>query len=221
MSNILAVDDDEAILKIIKKSLSKEGHTVDTVSNPLTISESDYLKYDIILLDIMMPKIDGYSLCKRIRDAVDCSIIFLTAKSMEDDITKGLNIGADDYIIKPFGINELRARVNAHLRREKRTKKNAFSISNVKFFLSSKEVYYNGEMIDFTKSEYKICEILAMNHGQVFSKEKIYESVFGFDGESDVSAIVEHIKNIRSKFKRFNINPIKTVWGIGYKWEEE
>lgn len=220
MAKILAVDDEKAILKIIKKSLEKEGHIVDTVSDPKELSESDYLKYDLILLDIMMPGIDGYSICKSIRDAVDCPIIFLTAKTLEDDITKGLYIGADDYISKPFGINELRARVNAHLRREKRTKKNAFSVSDVKFFLSSKEVYYNDKIIEFTKSEYSICEFLALNHGQVFSKERIYEKVFGFDSESDVSAIVEHIKNIRSKFKNAGINPIKTVWGIGYKWEE-
>ncbi|MDO5517870.1 MAG: response regulator transcription factor [Clostridium sp.] len=218
MAKILAIDDEEKILFIIKTALQKEGHEVATVSNPECLSHNDYLKYDLILLDIMMPEIDGFTLCREIRDCVDCPIIFLTAKTMENDIVTGLSIGADDYIKKPFGINELRARVNAHLRRDKRERKNAFTISGLKFNMSSKEIYHDDELISFTKSEYKICEYLALNHGQVFSKEQIYENVFGFDYESELSAIVEHIKNIRSKLKKLDLNPIETVWGIGYKW---
>lgn len=220
MSDILAIDDEEGILSIIKSALEKNGHKVNTISNPLTISDNEYMKYDLILLDVMMPEIDGFSLCRKIRGLVDCPIIFLTAKAMEEDVITGLSIGGDDYISKPFSIKELRARVEAHLRREHRGKQNAFSISGVKFNLAAKEIYFNEEIIRFTKSEYSICEYLAINHGQVFSKEKIYENVFGFDGESDLSAIIEHIKNIRSKFKKLGINPIETVWGIGYKWKE-
>lgn len=220
MAYILAIDDEEGILSIIKTALEKERHNVTTVSNPAGLSRDAYLKYDLILLDVMMPEIDGFSLCKEIRSLVDCPIIFLTAKTMEQDIVRGLSIGGDDYICKPFGISELRARVGAHLRREHREKQNAFSISHVKFNITAKEAYYNEELIPFTKSEYSICEYLAVNHGQVFSKERIYESVFGFDGDSDTTAIVEHIKNIRSKLKKIGINPIETVWGIGYKWKE-
>ena len=220
MTDILAIDDEEGILSIIKSALEKNGHKVNTISNPLTISDNEYMKYDLILLDVMMPEIDGFSLCRKIRGLVDCPIIFLTAKAMEEDVITGLSIGGDDYISKPFSIKELRARVEAHLRREHRGKQNAFSISGVKFNLAAKEIYFNEEIIRFTKSEYSICEYLAINHGQVFSKEKIYENVFGFDGESDLSDIIEHIKNIRSKFKKLGINPIETVWGIGYKWKE-
>lgn len=219
MADILAIDDEEGILNIIKSALEREGHHVKTVSNPVGIDDNEYLKYDLILLDVMMPDIDGFTLCRKIRNSVDCPIIFLTAKTMEQDIVTGLSIGGDDYISKPFGINELRARVTAHLRREHREKQNAFSISNVKFNMISKEAYYDNKLIPFTKSEYNICEILAMNHGQVFSKERIYESIFGFDRNSDLTVIVEHIKNIRSKFKKIGINPIETVWGIGYKWK--
>ncbi|WP_294378167.1 response regulator transcription factor [uncultured Clostridium sp.] len=220
MADILAIDDEEGILKIIKNALEREGYHVSTVSNPMDISDNQYLKYDLILLDVMMPEIDGFSLCRKIRNLVDCPIIFLTAKTMEQDIVKGLSIGGDDYISKPFGIKELRARVAAHLRREHRQKQNAFSISDIKFNMSAKEAYYNECLIPFTKSEYSICEFLAVNHGQTFSKERIYENVFGFEGNSDVSAIVEHIKNIRSKFRSLGLNPIETVWGIGYKWKE-
>ncbi|AQS10277.1 response regulator SaeR [Clostridium saccharobutylicum] len=220
MAYILAIDDEEGILSIIKNALAKEGHIVTTISNPANFSNDEYIKYDLILLDVMMPEIDGFSLCKEIRNLVDCPIIFLTAKTMEQDIVMGLSIGGDDYISKPFGIGELRARVAAHLRREHREKQNAFSISDIKFNIAAKESYYNKELIPFTKSEYSICEYLAINHGQVFSKERIYESIFGFDGNSDASAIAEHIKNIRSKLKKIGIAPIETVWGIGYKWKE-
>lgn len=219
MANILAIDDEEGILKIIKSALKKEGHNVMTVSKVKEFPKEDYIKYDLILLDVMMPEIDGFSLCKEIRTLVDCPIIFLTAKAMEQDIVMGLSIGGDDYISKPFGISELRARVAAHLRREYREKQNAFLISDLKFNMTAKEVYYNDELISFTKSEYSICEYMAVNHGQVFSKEQIYEKVFGFDGNSDLTAIVEHIKNIRSKLKKLELNPIETVWGIGYKWK--
>lgn len=220
MANILAIDDEEGILMIIKSALEKEGHRVETMKNPISLPKDQYLKFDLILLDVMMPEVDGFSLCKEIRNIVDCPIIFLTAKTLEQDIIMGLSLGGDDYIFKPFGINELRARVNAHLRREHREKHNAFFISNLKFYVSAKEVYFNDVLVPFTKSEYGICEYLAINHGQVFSKESIYEKVFGFDKESDTTAIVEHIKNIRIKLKQVGINPIETVWGVGYRWKE-
>lgn len=218
MANILAVDDEIDILEIIKEALSKEGHRVTAVSDFSFFKLEKCADYDLILLDVMMPEVDGFTLCRRLRELVDCPILFLTAKTMEEDIVKGLGMGGDDYITKPFGINELRSRVAAHLRREKREKHNSFIVSGVKFKLSSKEVFIGEKQIPLTKSEYEISEFLAINHGQVFSKGKIYESVFGFDGESDSSAVVEHIKNIRAKFTKLNVQPIETVWGIGYKW---
>lgn len=218
MANILAIDDEEGILEIIKVALSREGHNVTAVSNFTTFPIQQCSNYDLILLDVMMPDIDGFTLCRNIRDLVDCPILFLTAKTMEEDIIKGLGMGGDDYIKKPFGIGELRSRVAAHLRREHREKHNSFVISGVKFRLLAKEVFMEDNLIPLTKSEYEISEFLALNHGQVFSKEKIYEAVFGFEGESDSSAIVEHIKNIRAKFAKVNCSPIETVWGIGYKW---
>ena len=132
---------------------------------------------------------------------------------------KGLGIGGDDYITKPFGIGELRARVAAHLRREHREKRNVISIDGVRFYLKEKKVEYQETEFAFTKSEYAICEYLAMNHGQVFSKDRIYEHVFGYEKESDNSVITEHIKNIRAKCKKEGLEPIETVWGIGYRWK--
>lgn len=219
MINILAVDDEEHILRLIKNALVKEGYRVTAVSDPLELGKLKLSEYQLILLDVMMPGKDGFALCEEIRDVVDCPILFLTAKTKEADLMKGLGIGGDDYIAKPFGIGELRARVAAHLRRETREKKQAVSVGGVQFLLKAKKVKYMEKEIDFTKSEYAICEYLALNHGQVFSKDRIYEHVFGYDKESDNSVITEHIKNIRAKCQRAGLEPIETVWGIGYRWK--
>lgn len=219
MANILAVDDDLAILAMIRKILFKDGHQVTVVSEPEKILKMSLEMFDLILLDVMMPKVDGYTLCREIRGAVDCPILFLTAKTQENDLVHGLENGGDDYINKPFGTKELRARVAAHLRRERREHTVRLSFSNAYFNLSACQLIVDGVMVPLTKGEYQICEFLARNAGCVFSREQIYEKVFGFDGESDDSTIATHIKNIRAKLEESNFQPIKTVWGIGYKWE--
>lgn len=218
MSKILVVDDELDMLKLIENILKRDGHEVKVISDVENILDIDYNHFNLIILDVMMPKMDGFEVCKSIRNKVDCPILFLTAKNMESDVMYGLGIGADDYITKPFGVGELRARINAHLRRENREKKNSLTISNVQFNFLGKEISVDNNKINFTKSEYLICEFLAKNKGQVFSKERIYEHVYGFYGESDISVITEHIKNIRSKLKSYDIHTIETVWGIGYKW---
>lgn len=218
MIRILAVDDEERILRLIRNALEKEGYEVTAVSDPLKIRKLRLQEYQLILLDVMMPGIDGFTLCEEIRDLADCPILFLTAKTEEKDIMRGLGIGGDDYITKPFGIGELRARVAAHLRRETREKRHMVSVDGVQFYLKEKRVRYREKEIEFTKSEYAICEYLALNHGQVFSKDRIYEHVFGYEKESDNSVITEHIKNIRAKCLKVGLEPVETVWGIGYRW---
>lgn len=218
MAKILAIDDEAKILKLIKSSLEMDNHIVTTIDIPLDIDFNKLKEYDLILLDIMMPDIDGFTFCEKIRELVDCPIIFVTAKNIESDIMHGLGIGGDDYITKPFGIGELRARVAAHLRREKREKRNMIYISGLKIDLAGKEILIEDKKIPFTKSEYEICEFLMKNRGQIFSRNQLYEKIYGYDGDSDSSTISEHIKNIRAKLKEFDKKPIETVWGIGYKW---
>ena len=218
MIEILAIDDDRGILDVIKRALSRDGYNVTVVDNPLQVREETLGRYQLILLDVMMPGIDGFALCRKIREKVDCPILFLTAKTEEKDVMTGLGAGGDDYIAKPFGIGELRARVAAHIRRENREKKHIIQIGDVRFFMQERKIYVGEQELVFTKAEYDICEYLALNHGQVFSKERILEQISGFDGESNSSAITEHVKNIRAKFQKCRINPIETVWGIGYRW---
>lgn len=219
MCRILAVDDDKGILAVIRKALEKEGYLVDTLDDPEKIDSERLSGYQLILLDVMMPGTDGFTVCRKIREQVDCPIIFVTAKTEEGDLITGFGLGADDYIRKPFGLGELRARVAAHLRRENREKKHRITLGDLEFSLQAKEIYCQGKQIPLTKSEYSICEYLALNRGQVFSKERIYEHVFGYDGESDSSAITEHVKNIRAKLQKVGASPVETVWGIGYKWK--
>ena len=176
MCRILAVDDDQGILAVIRKALEKEGYLVDTLDDPEKINPERLSDYQLILLDVMMPGTDGFTVCRRIREQVDCPILFVTAKTEEGDLITGFGLGADDYIRKPFGLGELRARVAAHLRRESREKRHRVTLGDLEFSLQSKEIYCQGKQIPLTKSEYAICEYLALNRGQVFSKERIYES---------------------------------------------
>ena len=219
MTHLLVVDDEVSILELIKNSLGKDGYLITACQNADDVDIKKLHFYDLILLDVMMPGTDGFEFCKQIRNMVDCPILFLTAKTMEHDITFGLGLGADDYLTKPFRIAELRARVNAHLRRERRERHTALTFDRIKIDLSAKELRVDNTPVALTKSEYLICEYLARNKGQVFSKEQIYEAVFSLEGDSDNSTISTHIKNIRSKLNKLDIQPIATVWGIGYKWE--
>lgn len=219
MATILAIDDEKDILALIKNALRKEGYQVLTAISAEEVNQNLLMQADLILLDVMMPGTDGFELCRNIRSEVDCPILFLTAKSLEEDVAFGFSLGADEYIKKPFSLIELRARVAAHLRREQRERTQILTIGNIRFFLQSRKIFVNKKELSFTKSEYTICELLVKHRPQVFSKEQIYESVFGFDGESDDSTIKEHVKNIRKKFEIEGEAPIDTVWGIGYRWK--
>lgn len=221
MSKLLVIDDDIDMLDLVRAALEKDSHQVDTEADATTIQSSRCQQYDLLLLDVMMPGEDGFSICSRIRSEVDCPILFLTAKSEEAALVQGFGLGADDYIKKPFSIVELRSRVNAHLRREVRQPTHTLNRGGVRFNMQEKIVSVGDDTILFTKGEYAISEHLALHTGQVFTKDQLYEAVFGFDAEGDASAIVEHIKNIRAKLKVYNLNPIETVWGVGYKWRKD
>lgn len=221
MARILAVDDDTDMLRLIKKALTRDGLIVDTEESAASVSAEQCRRYNLLLLDVMMPGEDGFAFCQRVRGEIDLPILFLTAKTDETALVRGLGLGADDYIKKPFGIAELRARVNAHLRRDTRLPTHTISRGGVRFNLMAKEAFVGEVPVPFTKSEYAIVEHLSEYVGQVFTKEQLYEAVFGYDGEGDASAIAEHIKNIRAKLKSFHLAPIETVWGMGYKWKKD
>lgn len=219
MANILVVDDEPGIVSVIKRALESDGHRVSGFNSTDEIDIRNINYYDLALLDIMMPGEDGYQFCGRIRNKVDIPIIFLSAKILEEDITHGLEIGADDYIVKPFRVAELRARVNAHLRREHREKTHFLNFESCSLDLDAKRLLAADKEIPLTKTEFSICEFLAKHPGMVFTREQIFEEVFGMDKESDNTTISTHVANIRTKLDKAGIQPITTVWGTGYKWE--
>lgn len=221
MPKLLVVDDDPDMLDLVRAALERDGHQVDTETDAATVQPARCRMYDLLLLDVMMPGEDGFSLCNRIRAEVDCPILFLTARAEDAALIQGFGLGADDYIKKPFRIAELCARVNAHLRRELRQPTHTLRRGGVRFDMQAKAAMAGEHVLPFTKSEYAICEHLALHAGQVFTKEQLYEAVFGFEAEGDASAVAEHIKNIRAKLKTAGLSPIETVWGVGYKWQKD
>lgn len=222
MANILAVDDDRDLCTLLKTALERDGHTVETRCAGADVTAALCRWADCILLDIMMPGEDGFATCRRIRTLTEAPILFLTARTDEPSVLTGLGIGADDYLSKPFRIAELRARVNAHLRRQNRAPQHRLVRGGVCFDLAAKSAAVGGTQLPFTKSEYAICEFLALHAGQTFGKEQIYEAVFGYDGTADDTAITQHIKNIRAKLRAAGLaspeTVLKTVWGVGYLW---
>ena len=218
---ILVIDDDKDLTRLIKNTLKRE-YEVETFNNPSAIDPKIFARFDLIILDVMMPEMTGFEFLEKYRSLIDVPIIILTAKDFENDKLEGFALGADDYVTKPFSINELRARVTAHLRREKREKHNRLTDYPISCDLLSKKFYSYDVEVNLTKSEYEICKLLIKNKGQTFSKENIYTTVYGYDADGDSNTtITERIKQIRSKFEDHNINPIKTIWGVGYKWQIE
>ena len=221
MAHIIAADDDADLRTLLKTALERDGHQVTVLSCGGELTEKHCRWADCILLDVMMPGGDGFETCRRIRELADCPILFLTAKTAEADVITGLGLGGDDYLTKPFRLAELRARVNAHLRRQSRTPRSCLRRGELDFDLTGQTVSCRGQAVRLTKSEFVICQHLALRPGQTFTKEQLYEAVFGFDGTGDDSAITEHIKNIRAKLRTVGQEPVETVWGGGYKWKKD
>ena len=219
MAHILAVDDDADLRALLKTALERDGHQVTALPGGAAVTAEHCRWADCILLDVMMPGEDGFATCRRVRDLADCPILFLTAKTGEADVLTGLGLGGDDYLTKPFRVAELRARVAAHLRREGRTPRTRLRRGGLDFDLGERAVYAGETPVRLTRGEYAICAHLATHPGQTFTKEQLYEAVFGFDGTGEDSAVTEHIKNIRAKLRAVGESPIETVWGVGYKWK--
>ena len=218
---ILAIDDDEKILRLIANTLKANNFHVETRKNIEEINICDFTGFDLILLDVMMP-ISGLEICRSIRSQIATPILFLTAKDFEEDLLNGIQAGADDYITKPFSIKELIARIQMHLRREERShhaSKEEMD-SNITFNRDRQEVYYQSKRISLTKREFDLLYLLAKNENRIFSIEELYNYLYPVDSDAQLRSITEYIYQIRQKFKIHQIDPIKTIWGGGYKWKK-
>ena len=218
---IMIADDEPGIIQLLKDYFEIQDYQVIEAKNGLEVLGQLDKRPDLILLDVNMPMLDGFEVCERIRSHGSCPILFLTAKIEEEDRIRGRMIGGDDYILKPFSIEELGARVEAPLRREKRRQTEGVvkMFDRLAIHYRDRSVYYDGQPLSLTKTEYGLVEILSLSSGQVFTKEQLYEKVRGFDGSADSSIVMEHIRRVRSKIGKYTSHAfIETVWGVGYKW---
>ena len=217
---ILIVDDERGIVDMMKAYFSPQYEVLTAYSGEEALKKAEK-QPDLILLDINMPGINGLTVCQTIREHVACPILCLTARIESADKITGFQAGADDYIVKPFDLDELAARIAAHLRREKRW----HSQSTVRFFgelavdYSARTVTIDHVAITLSRREFDILELLSLHAGQVFDRERIYETVWGIDGDGNSDTVMEHVRKIRAKFAAHTLHSyIETVWGCGYKW---
>lgn len=221
LEKLLLVDDEPGIVDMMKSYFSPHYEILTAYSGTEAL-EKVTCHPDLILLDINMPGMDGLTICQNIRAYISCPILFLTARIESSDKIAGFQAGADDYIVKPFDLDELGARVEAHLRREHRRQD---STAAVQFFgeltidYIARTITAKGKEISLSKKEFDILALLSLHPGQVFDRERIYETVWGIDGDGSSDTVMEHVRKIRAKLAAYiSQSCIETVWGCGYKW---
>lgn len=223
---VLVVDDDEKILKVLTAYLQKENYVVVSAKDGWeAVEKAAEISPDIVLLDVMLPSLDGWGVCKEIRRTSNVPIIMLTARDGETDRIIGLELGADDYVVKPFSPKEVIARIRAILRRVQpaEDKERVLEIGKIALRPNSHNVMMAGVSIDLTPTEYKLLELFLSNPGQVFSRLQLVEKVQGYAFDGYERTMDSHIKNLR---KKLNVSPedqeyIKTIYGVGYKMAGE
>lgn len=217
---ILVVEDDYKSQQLLQQFLTSNGYKVDCANDGLEgIQMYKDRNYNLILLDIVMPNLDGFSMCKMIRKESDVPIIFVTALSSESDQIKGFDLLCDDYIVKPFSYNLLIKRIEAVLRRSKEDKAGVYlTFEKIKLNLKTYSVEIDGKIIDLTLKEFNILKSLIENYPQVVTREKLLDSIWGYDYFGDTRIVDAHIKNIR---KKIILPYIKTVKGIGYTLQKD
>ena len=225
---VLVVDDEKLIVKGIRFSLEQDGMEVDCAyDGEEALKMATENAYDMVLLDIMLPKMDGFEVCQHIREFSNMPIVMLTAKGDDMDKILGLEYGADDYITKPFSPSELVARVKAHLARYDRLVGNGkkendvVEIRGIKIDKTARRVWVNGEEKQFTTKEFDLLTFLAENPNRVFTKEELFREIWDMESIGDIATVTVHIKKIREKIEFNTAKPqyIETIWGVGYRFK--
>ena len=215
MARILIVEDDRSINTLIRKNLELVGHDcVSVFDGESVFDELEKQAFDLILLDIMLPKLDGFQVIQKMSENIP--VIFLTARGAVQDRIKGLKLGADDYIVKPFDMMEMQARVESVLRRTNKADI-SFELGGVKVDLAGRQVFFNGDLIDFAPQEFLLIETLIKNRNIALSRDKLLEIAWGYDYGGDTRTVDVHIHNIRKKLCWENV--VKTVYKVGYRLE--
>lgn len=228
MSKILIVEDEEAIADLEKDYLELSGFEVE-VANEGTLGLEKALsgEYDLFILDLMLPGVDGFEICRKIRDEKNTPIIMVSAKKDDIDKIRGLGLGADDYMTKPFSPSELVARVKAHLARYDRLigsaaeKNKIIEIRGLKIDTTARRVWVNGEEKTFTTKEFDLLVFLAAHPNHVYTKDDLFREIWDMESVGDIATVTVHIKKIREKIELDTSNPqyIETIWGVGYRFK--
>jgi len=219
---ILVVDDEELLVKGIRFNLQNEGYEVITGSNGLEAIEAAKSETpDLIILDVMMPEMDGLTACSQIRTFSNVPIILLTAKADDMDKLIGFDNGADDYITKPFNILELKARIRALLRRagqDKTTSDSTLTIGSISLDLNARNAYRSGQLVELTAKEFDVIEFLMRNPNRVYSREALLDTIWAYEYRSDIRTLDVHVRRLREKLEENPADPqyIMTKWGVGY-----
>lgn len=223
-NRILAVDDDQDILNML--TLFFEMYTprylIDTAVDGESAIKQLTKAPDLIFLDVNLPDTDGFTLIDQIRQVTSVPIIFLTARVSDQDKIHGLSSGGDDYVVKPFSLGELAARIDAHLRRETTPKHQdqVAAFGSIVINYTAQTVTVGAQLLNLPLKQYQLIEVLSQNPNQVFSREQLYERVWGYDANGDDHVIAEHVRRIRQQFEQWQVTtPIETVWGVGYRWQ--
>ena len=227
MRKILIADDNKQITTILSSYAKKEGlEPIIALDGAEALEKFSQQEHEIsmVLLDVMMPKVDGFEVCRRLRKTSMVPIIMITARGEDYDKIMGLDIGADDYVIKPFSASEVMARVRAVLRRiqpQEPASKNSLSMDNLFINLDKYAVQIDGEEVPLTKKEIELLWTLAKNHTKVFSRDNLLDSIWGIDYFGDSRTVDSHIKRLRAKLDKYEHEKwdIKTIWGVGYRFE--
>jgi DNA-binding response OmpR family regulator len=225
VKKILLIEDEVSIAELQRDYLEINGFDVSMEhKGDAGLKRALQEEYDLIILDIMLPGMSGFEICKQIRTVKDIPILFVSAKKEDIDKVRGLGLGADDYITKPFSPSELVARVKAHLSRYERlagnpVTTNIISIHGITIDTSARKVHVNGDEVGFTTKEFDLFVFFAKHPNQVLSKEQLYEKNWGFESAADVSTVTVHIRKLREKIERDPARPkfLETVWGAGYR----
>ncbi len=225
MAKVLIADDHHQIASILEEYVKNEGHTPFVAADGLeALKLFQSVNPDVVLLDVMMPKLDGFAVCREIRKTSTVPIIMVTARGEDFERIMGLDIGADDYIVKPFSPAEVMARVRAVLRRleqRQESKKQAFIHGNLQIQLDDYTARVDGQEVPLTKKELEILWTLATHKNKVFSRDNLLESLWGYDYFGDSRTVDSHIKRLRAKLEAYHPSgwEIRTIWGVGYKFE--